>query len=241
MSAPYAALTAEVVAALRERLGANLYSCCIYGSAVRGNWIEGISDLNLLIVLNESAPAAHEGIAEILRQHANVDPFILGRSGLERSARAFASKFANIRRQYTVLDGADPFAELRFDPALERFLCEQAIRNLRLRLVYAFVTRSPRKPYERFLVAHVTALFVQLSQLVRLNGGEVPRDFEARIAVFEAQFKIDGSAMRELLLLKRQPRTFGEADAETWHSRVFPVLDSVVKWIEANWPSEPSL
>jgi hypothetical protein len=40
MSAPYEALTAGVVAALRKTLGANLYSCCVYGSAVRGNWIE---------------------------------------------------------------------------------------------------------------------------------------------------------------------------------------------------------
>jgi hypothetical protein len=81
----------------------------------------------------------------------------------------------------------------RFDPALERFLCEQAVRNLRLRLVYTFVTRSKRKPYERFLIAHVTTLFVQLSQVMRLNGGSLPKDFEGRIAIFEAEFKINGS------------------------------------------------
>ena len=241
MSSDCDSLKTTVVAALREKLGANLYSCAVYGSAVRGNWIVGVSDLNLLIVLNESNPAAHERIAEILRKHSSVDPFILGRAGLERSVRAFAAKFANIRRQYKIVHGADPLAEVKFDPALERFLCEQSMRNLRLRLIYAFVTRSQQKPYERFLVTHVTALFVQLSQVVRLHGTTLPKDFEDRIAVFEAQFKIDGSVLRELLVLKRKPRAFSETEAVTWHDRVFPLVDSVVRWIEANWPAESGL
>ena len=241
MSPECESLVASIAAVLREKLGANLHSCCVYGSAVRGNWLAGISDLNLLIVLNESTPAAHEGIAEALRPHPAVDPFILGRSGMERSVRAFAAKFANIRRQYQVVHGADPLADITFDPALERFLCEQAVRNLRLRLVYAFVTRSPRKPYERFLLAHITTLFVQLSQVLRLSGVNVPKTFEERIAVFESQFKIDGAALRELLAFKRQPRPLDEAQARAWHGRVFPILDSVVKWLEANWPAEPRL
>jgi hypothetical protein len=241
MSPECESLTTTVVAALREKLGSNLYSCCVYGSAVRGNWIEGVSDLNLLIALNESTPAAHEGIAEVLRKHPLVDPFILGRPGMDRSVRAFAAKFSNIRRQYKVLQGADPLADVKFDRALERFLCEQAIRNLRLRWVYAFVTRSKNKPYERFLAAHVSTLFVQFSQVIRLNGGAPPKDFEGRISTFETEFKLDGSVMRELLALKRKPPALSDSEAVALHSRAFPVVDSVVKWIEANWPAEPRL
>src|ERR1022692_4512097 len=44
----------QAVNALRTELGKNLYSCCVYGSAVRGNSIEGVSDINLLIILNQS-------------------------------------------------------------------------------------------------------------------------------------------------------------------------------------------
>jgi hypothetical protein len=241
MSPECESLTKIVVAALHERLGANLYSCCVYGSAVRGNWITGVSDLNLLIVLNESNPAAHESIAEVLQKHSKIDPFILGRPGLTRSARAFAAKFANIRRQYQVVHGADPLADISFDPALEKFLCEQAMRNLRLRLVYAFVTRSEQKPYDRFLVGQATPLFVQLSQVIRLNGNSAPKEFEARIALFEAEFKIDGAVLRDLLALKRKPRSLSDEEVVNWHERAFPIVDAAVKWIEANWPAEPRL
>lgn len=241
MSPECESLTTNVVAALRDKLGTNLYSCCLYGSAVRGNWIEGVSDLNLLIVLNESTPAAHERIAEVLRNHPKVDPFILGRPGFERSLRAFSAKFSIIRQQFKVVHGADPFADFAVDPALERFLAEQAMRNLRLRLVHAFVTRTQQKPYGRFLAAHITALFVQLSQAIRLNGGAVPKDFEGRIPIFEAQFKIDGEALRDLLVLKRKPHVLDETETAAWHGRVFPLVDTVVRWIELNWTGAPKL
>src|ERR1700677_342048 len=142
---------APVVSALRNALGDNLYACAIYGSSVRGNAIKGVSDINLLIVLNKSDAAAHEAIAGVLGGDRCIDPFVLGRAGFQRSAKAFAPKFASIRRNYRLLHGSDPFTGLEIDPQLERFLCEQAVRNLRLRMAYSFITRERHKSYGRFL------------------------------------------------------------------------------------------
>lgn len=227
----------QTVDALKTALGDNLYSCCLYGSAVRGNAIEGVSDLNLLIVLNDSTPAAHAAVGGVLEGHPQIDPFILAKRGFSRSARAFAPKFASIRRHHRVLHGADPFAELEFDPQLERFLCEQALRNLRLRLVYSFVTRDRHKHYDRFVTHNITPLFVQLSEVLRLAGIAIPTDFDARVPVFERELKIDGQVLRDLLALKRAPRRFSEAEAVQWHERLFPAIDAALQWIESRWPA----
>jgi predicted nucleotidyltransferase len=228
----------KTVQALRERLGTNLYSCCVYGSAVRGNFIEGVSDINLLIVLNLSDPAAHELVGRVIGGEERVDPFILGRAGFERSARAFASKFSSIKRNYEVLHGADPLASVTIDPSLERFLCEQALRNLRLRMVYAFVTRSRNKAYGRFLLRSVTPFFVQASEVLRLEGITVPKDLEGRVPLIEKQFNIDAEVLRDLLRLKQNPKGIEKDGEERWHGRVFPVLDAVVNWVESNWRSK---
>lgn len=114
---------------LKAKLGGGLYSCCLYGSTVRGNAIDGVSDLNLLLVLNDPTEASHQSIAQVLKSYPQIDPFILDRRGFERSVRAFATKFASIRRNYRVLHGKDPLAEMKVDLTLERFLCEQAVRN----------------------------------------------------------------------------------------------------------------
>jgi predicted nucleotidyltransferase len=225
----------QAVKALESELGSNLYSCCLYGSAVRGNAIKGVSDLNLLIVLNESNSAAHQAVARALADLPLIDPFVLAKRGFDRSVRAFASKFASIRRNHRVLSGADPLAEVKLDPQLERFLCEQAVRNLRLRLVYSFVTRKQHKSYDKFVSGSVTAMFVHFSEALRLDGVAIPTDFEARIPVLEREYKIDGQLLRDLLALKHAPRRFSDAEIIQLHERLFPLVDAVLGWIEERW------
>jgi predicted nucleotidyltransferase len=228
----------QALTALRRELGDNLLSCCVYGSAVRGNAIAGVSDINLLIVLRQSDVPAHQAVARAIGGLPQIDPFVLAKRGFERSVRAFSPKFASIRRNYRVLHGADPLASMDVDDGLEKFLCEQAFRNLRLRLVYAFVTRGQSKTYDRFVVRHVTPLFVQCSEILRLSGREIPAAFEARIPVLEREFKIDGKVLHDLLALKAKPVRFSEAEAVAWHGRLFPVVDAVLAWVEAHWLDE---
>ena len=134
-----------------------------------------------------------------------------------------------------MLHGADPLADLTVDAALERFLCEQGLRNLRLRLVYAYVLRQRQKNYDRFVLNNVTALFVQFSEVLRLHGTTIPVDFPERIPIFEREFKIDGAVLRDLLALKRAPHRFTEPETVATHARLFPVVDGALRWIEANW------
>jgi hypothetical protein len=227
----------KALASLKAELGSELHSCCLYGSAVRGNAIAGVSDLNLLIVLNESNSTTHQAVTRALKGFPKIDPFVLGRRGFERSVRAFGAKFSSIQRNYRVLAGADPLAGLEIDAAQERFLCEQALRNLRLRLVYSFVTREQHQRYVRFVTSNVTALFVHSSEVLRLEGREIPPDFAARIPLLAGEFQVEGEALRELLDLKKSPRKLNEAEIVRLHERTFPVIDAVLAWIEKNWPA----
>ncbi|HEV8541367.1 MAG TPA: hypothetical protein VGR78_03155 [Verrucomicrobiae bacterium] len=225
----------DAVGSLRAQLGENLLSCCLYGSAVRGNFVEGVSDLNLLILLNNSTAEAHEQIARAIGNQPQIDPFILGKRGFARSVRAFATKFASIQRNYRVLHGADPLSDFQLDPNLEKFLCEQAVRNLRLRMIYAFVTRSRNKAYDRFVLRNITTMLVQFSEALRLTGISVPAAIEERVPIFEKQFGIDAQVLRDLLAFRTKPARWSDAEAETWHQRLFPVVDAVLAWIETRW------
>lgn len=225
----------QAVAALQTALGDNLHSCCLYGSAVRGNAIDGVSDLNLLIVLHDSHSAAHEAVAAVLAGFPSIDPFVLAKRGFARSARAFAPKFASIKRHHRVLHGPDPLAEITVDTAMERFLCEQGVRNLRLRLVYAYVMRRRQKNYDRFVLNNTTAIFVQFSEVLRLHGATIPVGFPERVPIFEREFAIDGGVLRDLLAIKRAPHRFTEPETVAMHARLFPVVDAALRWIEQHW------
>jgi hypothetical protein len=223
--------------ALKKTLGENLHSLVLYGSAVRGNLLPKVSDLNLLILLEESTPEAHAAIAGAIRGQVRIEPFILGRALLARSLQAFAVKFLSIRRNYRVLHGADPFANLTIDESLARFLCEQQLRNVRLRCVRAFVVLGGDRPrYSGFLARMTSAIFTSLAEGLRRTGLEIPRDFEERIPLFEKSFGADASVLRTLIELKASARTLSDDETKQVHSRLFKLLDAAVRWMEGQWP-----
>lgn len=224
--------------ALRKTLGENLHSLVLYGSAVRGNLVPKVSDLNLMILLEESTPEAHAAIADAIRGPVRIEPLILGRKFLPRSLQAFAVKFMSIRRNYRVLHGTDPFTGLTIDESLAKFLCEQAVRNLRLRCVRAFVVlgHDPAR-YSKLLARLSSALFTDLGEALRRVGTDLPRVYEERVPLFEKAFGVDASILRDILELKSSARVLSAGEAKEFHSRLFKLLDGAVRWMEAQWPS----
>ncbi len=226
----------RTVGELKRRLGENLHSLVLYGSAAKETARED-SDLNLLIVLEESTPEAHAAIAETIRGRVRIEPVILGRRLLERSLQAFAVKFLSIRRHRRVLHGADPLADIRVPEEVGRFLAEQAVRNLHLRLVHAYVTiGDDRHRYGRYLVELLPALFTDLGEAIRQSGSEVPEAFSSRVPLFTSKFDADASVLLELLALHEKPRTLKPDEVRAFHARLFRLLEATVRWMEAQWP-----
>ena len=74
------------------------------------------------------------------------------------------------------------------------------------------------------------------TQSLRLNGVVVPKDFSARIAVMAKEFGTDATILHDLLALKGKPRRLSDAEALAWHTRLFPLVDQVLVWVETRWP-----
>ena len=233
----------RAVEALKAPLKDNLYSCVLYGSAVRGDFVPVASDVNLLIVLNESTPEAHAAIVKAVRGKLRIDPFVIGRPGMERSFKSFALKFLSIQRDYKLLYGEDPLTSLNVEKEYEWFLCEQGLRNIRLRLVRGFIVfGEDRRRYTQFLIHWIPTLFIDLSAALRLNGTEIPHDFSERIPVLQRGLDVDTSVLEDLLKLKQKPRLFSfnhrlsSEEVMTFHSRVYRLLTHAVQWMESKRP-----
>lgn len=238
LPAEYQTIIDSICKRLPALLGENLYSCILYGSAVRGNVVPNVSDINILIVLNESTPDAHLAITDCIEGDVEIDPFIITRKGMERSFKVFAIKFRSIKRNYKVLCGADPVAEFSVPEETVRFLCEQAIRNLRLRSVHNYI-RNRRKP-QRFLnnlLNMHTAVFTDVTEILRLTGEEVPRDYHERIPVIQRYFNVDSTALKDLLSVKNNPSAWNTIDIDILHQHIFTFLHHIVLWMEQQWPA----
>lgn len=229
----------QMCANLKRLLAENLYSCVLYGSTVRGNVIPGVSDINLLLVLQESTPAAHAAIADSLQSDIKIDPFILTRKGMERSFQVFALKFRSIKRHYKVLTGADPIADFSVSDDKVRFICEQGLRNLRLRSVHNFIRlRHEPKRYATYLKNLHTIIFTYVAEILRIEKQAVSDDFATRTTQIETFLQLDTSVLELLESMREKSHKITKADIESIHSQLFGFLNATVQWIERSWPMQ---
>jgi hypothetical protein len=208
----------------------------LYGSTVRGHVIDGVSDINLLIVLQHSTPDAHSAIADCLQGNIYIDPFVIARPGMARSFSVFAIKFRSIKRNYKVLAGEDPIKDFSVADERVRFLAEQALRNLRLRSVNTFIHhRKNTARYTRFLLNTHTALFTYVGEIMRLADHEVPRAYADRIPMIEEYFSIDTRILQTLENIQADPAQVTAKSIAGLHRDLFSFVDGIVCWMEQTW------
>jgi predicted nucleotidyltransferase len=229
----------DVVARIVSLLGTNLQSIVLYGSAVRGGFVDGRSDVNLLFVLKISTAAAQAELGKVLADSKlPVTPFTLGLQDLDNSMRCFAIKFRSIQRHYTVLHGADPFENFSVDADLLKLLLGQSLRNLHLRLTQSFI-KSYTTPgrYRNYLNAFLVTLVVDLSDVARLKEIKIPDDFVDRIPILEQNLPIPCTILSELIALKQYTKkTWHNATAEQdlgIHHRLLQLMESVIGHLES--------
>ena len=161
------------------------YSAVLYGSAARGEFVQGRSDINVLMVLDDVAPATLRALATSFgawRKAAQEPPLLLSRSEWLGAADAFPIEISDMRSAYRVLRGADPLALVTVERADLRRALEREFRGKLLRLRQGYVTLS-NDPASLSGVAVESAgtMLVLYRALLALLGREVPRDAAALV------------------------------------------------------------
>lgn len=134
-----------LIATLRERCGARLVGVIAHGSAVRGGWRAGVSDVDLVCVLDDDPPellAAIGPALELARHAARIEVMILTRAEIARSADCFPLLYGDLARTSVTLTGTNPFTGLTISEAHKRLRIEQELRELRIRLRRVMTDRA---------------------------------------------------------------------------------------------------
>lgn len=135
---------------LEKTYGEDLLSVVLYGSAARGDYREGISDLNLLVILRKVDPAALRRASKLARKWAeegNPPPLMFGEDEWARSADVFPIEYSDIRAAHRVLHGTDPLTRVEIDREHLRLQCERELKgkNIQLREQYLLVAEKPEE------------------------------------------------------------------------------------------------
>ncbi len=173
------------------------YSAVLYGSAARGDFVPGRSDINLMLVLSQLTPAVLRSMSRgfsAWRKSIQEPPLILSRDEWNRASDAFPIEITDMRLSYQVLRGGDPLDGMQVDRTDLRKALEREFRGKLLRLRQGYSTYAPDPAALGSLgLQSAATILVLLRGVLTVAGRPVPAEATelasdaARLIGFEAE------------------------------------------------------
>ena len=209
-----------VVADLRSAFGDELVSVILYGSAVRGDYRPGKSDINFFVVLTAEGMQRIERAMPFVRKwrkrFVSVPRFVT-EDYIRRSLDSFPIEFLGLQRFHRTVYGEELLDDIAVSPDDLRLQCEREIKGKLLHLREGFLaTEGKRKALEALVRVSLPTFASVFEAMVHLKGEEPPVRrselfqrtaelfgldrgvFEQLLAVREGRVKLGGDDLKAL-------------------------------------------
>ena len=211
--------------ALEAAMGQNLVSLVVYGSAVRGGWEEGRSDIDVIVVLDDTSLPNLRAVSEPLmlaRYRGRVEAMILKHAALDRASDVFPLLYDDVRQRHVVLSGRDVFSSLQISDAHRRLRIEQELREARIRMRRAVVDALGSEATIAGAVARkVKQVRGPLHALLCLKGVTCDDRLEPVLAAAGRAYGVDTA-----------PLTRVAAEPQAAHTALRALLDAAVEDVD---------
>lgn len=216
--------------------GANLVAVILYGSAARGEYLPGRSNLNLLLIL-----VAHE--LDTLRRYSKlhrrwarenvVVPLFMTVSEIQAAQDLFPLEFLEIKEQHVLLAGRDPFPELQIDARYLANQCAAELRSNLLRLRQRLVEGGGQPEAAQILLPlSFTAVLPCLRGLFRWLGVPLPRRTDALLNELKPGLGVDAAVFQEVWSLKRGLISPGPLEIPRLFQRYVDSLEELIRRVD---------
>ena len=146
----------------------------VYGSLPKGTYRPGQSEVNVVVILEDSSDRSLSAVREPLRagwRSIRLRPYLLTREELPRLADVFPIKIADIVEHHDVLRGDDPFKGVVVERADMRLRMEQQLRHHLTRLRRHYIHAGDNdSELAKAVFGSASALGVELTALLRVCG-----------------------------------------------------------------------
>lgn len=179
------------------------YSAVLYGSAARGDFVRGRSDLNLLLVLDDIGAPVLRSLAPAFsswRRSTQEAPLLLSRAEWAAATDVFPIEITDMQAAYRVLRGADPLAGATVARSDLRRALEREFRGKLLRLRQGYVSLAPDPAGLAALAREsVGTMLVLYRGLLTLLGRAVPRTADEVVSASAAAIGMSGDGISPVL------------------------------------------
>ncbi len=226
----------EVGGELEQLYGRHLMAVFLYGSAARGDFIPGRSDLNLLVVLQSIRLEDLRRGAKLFHRckKLGIAPLLLTVGELRLASRVFPLELSDIEESGRLLYGSNLLAAIQLESDHVLAQCRRELHGRLIRLRQDYLELGDRRnAVAGTLTGALTSLLPVFRALLRLSGSPVPTMDEAVVDAVVAKHHLDRDLFIGLLAHKRGSRQFATADLEQLLGRLIVEWERLIGLVDA--------
>jgi predicted nucleotidyltransferase len=170
----------ELVRDWQGLFGERLRSALLFGSVARGEYVEEVSDINVLLLIDQIDAATLKKASQATRKWiktAREAPLVFEIEQWKRAADVFAIEIADMSDAHEMLHGEDPLAHAVIDEESLRLQAERELRGKLLQLQTGLlVAANTPADVGKLLLNSVPSFATYLRAVLRLAGQTAPVD-----------------------------------------------------------------
>lgn len=159
-------------------LGSNIRSILIYGSASSGEYIQGKSDINLLVVCDKIDIDVLKSLEKVVKggiKRKIPPPLLFTPEHIKRSKDVFPIEFLEMKDNHVTIYGEEIFEKLDINDEHLRLECEEQIKGKLIRTRQAwFEATGNKKRVASLLYTSLVNIIPSVKGIIRLKGETPP-------------------------------------------------------------------
>lgn len=206
---------------LLDIYGDQIRSIFAYGSATGSDYVPGVSDINLAVIMDKVLIDGLKPALDLVKKGMKkkiVAPLFLTPDYIERSMDTFPMEFLEMKDSRQVLFGEDLLENIRAEKEDIRRECEYQLKGKLLTIRQAYLEQAMnRKGMETLIKRSVKALMPVFRGVLRIKDHEdIPMSKEAVIEKMGDELGIDVSSFAEVLQDKKLDGKIGGRSSEAF-------------------------
>ena len=221
---------------LRHQLGEEVEAVILYGSLARGEYVQGRSNINLLILIRRFSLGLGQRFGGLHRRWGKegiIPPLMITLDELRTSSTLFPLEYFEIKDAHVLLEGRDPFTELHLTSSNLLVQCQQELIGNLFRLRQRFVEGEGKaEAIFALLPISLTALLPCLRGLLRLSNNSPNGTSEAILHRLPAGLQFESTVFQEVLQMKRGLSSPGKKEFPRLYDRYIQALEALIRRVE---------